>query len=137
MNQRGVSLAELLVVVSLIGIIAVALAPLDKTLLHAPQEVRVAERPAPMSLVVRRLIADARSAISVETDSGGIEIVRLGGERATWRQEDGVLLRNDRLCGVGRLDIVRRRSDFLVGTYTSPDGNEQPIEVWLRHLEKR
>ena len=135
--ERGISLAETLAVLALLGLTVVALAPFESMLIRQFRDGDVATRPAALSWTARRLAADARAAVdSRATSPSEIRFTMPDGRRIVWRGTGGGVRRIDgahtRLDDGASLSLAIRGA-LLDATLTDRDRRAHRVEVFLRH----
>jgi hypothetical protein len=145
-DDRGSALAEVLLVVALLGAMVVAIAPMETFFLRQLRGPGIPERPVALGPAERRLAADARDAIgtSIE-DAATVRFTARGGDRIAWRStaegtlrtvEAGGDERSRRLFSGTSLRVVRPARNLLAASLTGPDGRERRIDIWLRHEDR-
>lgn len=145
-NARGTSLAEMLVVTAIVGLIAVMLAPVESVLLRGLREARTLQaRSLDVAWSATLLSDDLRGAQSVIDDgSRGLTLITPAGGEVVWRLDGSGLRRLERSGGVPvgtakrftsvtNLRVARLRPNLVAVTLGDGGARSHTFECCLRN----
>lgn len=134
-SQRGTTLGEILVITAILGMVVIALAPLEKVWLHAAV---LPPDTATLDLVVDRLLADARGARSFDLlPDGGVRFDRPASPPVRWTENASGLVRDGRSYPGVRAGFSAAERRLLRAIVRDASGNTRMLAVSLRNGDRR
>ena len=145
-DERGTSLAEMMTLMAILGILILILAPTEAFLFDRMREAQQLRKTS-YGLVYSAayLSADARRARAASIERAGSVVLSMpGGGEIVWSLTSEGLARIDRsdspggpkrryFDGVTSLEVSRPRPNLLAATLRASNGEQRAIEIWLRN----